>query len=104
MDSKRSFTIVKMEKVGGGKVNYDTKDSRFISSTPAGASAKAFSHAERHCRVKCSSMKITLRETTQGSAKKEYTYRVTKKKEKTEVERGDTIITFDFKTKVKSLN
>jgi hypothetical protein len=98
----RSFTIVSIEKTGGAKVQY--KDGRFMSSTPAGAASKMFSHANRHCRTKCNSFKIILRETTQGSNKKEYTYRVTKKKEETTVNLGKTEVTFGFTTKTKSLN
>jgi len=98
----RSFTIVKIEKTGGSKLNY--KDGRFIGEAPNQVAKKVFSHAYRACRTKCNSFKITIRETTAGSLKKEYTYRVTKKNEKVEVERNGEIITYNFITKVKSLN
>ena len=50
------------------------------------------------------SCKVTIHETTSGSVKKEYTYRITKKSEKIEVEHDGEIITYNFTTKIKSLN
>jgi hypothetical protein len=98
----RSFTIVSIEKVGESKLSY--KDGRFLSNTPSGAARKMFSKAHSHCRNKCNSFKITLRETTQNSLKKEFKYRVSRVKQETEVEyNGETIIHL-FTTKVKSLN
>jgi hypothetical protein len=50
-------------------------------------------------------MKITIRETTQNSAKKEYTYRVKKVKDPVEIEyKNGEIVVHEFSTKVKSLN
>jgi hypothetical protein len=98
----RSFTIVKIEKTGGVTINY--RDGRFIGESPISVAKKVFSHAYRHCKEKCNSFKITIRETTQNSAKKEYCYRVNKKKEHVEVERDGKIISYNFTTKVKSLN
>ena len=98
----RSFTIVRIEKTGGSKLNYS--DGRFMGETPSQVAKKVFSHAFRTCSSQCNSFKITIRETTQGSNKKEYKYRVTKKNEKVEIERGGEIITYNFITKVKSLN
>ena len=98
----RSFTIVSIKKSDGSKISY--KNGRFMSSTPAGAAAKMYSHANRTCRTKCNSLTILLRESTAGSAKKEYMYRVTKKKEETTVNLGKSEVVFGFKTKTKSLN
>jgi hypothetical protein len=98
----RSFTIISIEKTNGSKLQY--KDGRFMGESPSQVSRKVFSHANRHCRTKCNSMKITIRETTQNSAKKEYTYRVKKVKDETTVDLGKTEVTFEFTTKVKSLN
>lgn len=98
----RSFTIDSIEKRGGGRVNYI--GGRFISETPSGASRKAFTKAYHHMNSKgAMSLKICVRETTSGSAKKEYYYRVTKKNEKTEIEKNGNIITYNFTTKIKSL-
>lgn len=98
----RSFTIVSIIKPSGSKLQY--KDGRFMGESPSQVARKVFSHANRHCRTMCNSMKITIRETTQNSAKKEYTYRVKKVKDETTVDLGKTEVTFEFTTKVKSLN
>ncbi len=98
----RSFTIVSIEKVSGSKIQYS--GGRYMSETPSGAAKKMFSQARQHCRDTCNSFKITLREISQNSAKKEYTYRVKKVKNETTVDLGNTEVTFGFTTKVKSLN
>jgi hypothetical protein len=49
------------------------------------------------------SLKVKIRETTQGSMHKTYDYRVTKKSEKVEVERNGETITYNFTTKIKSI-
>jgi hypothetical protein len=100
MNNYRSFTIVSI-KTTTGKINYT--EGRFISSTPSGAARKMFTQAYRYKKGQVKSMKITLRETTQNSNKKEYTYRITKKAEKTVVERDGEEITFNYTTKIKSL-
>jgi hypothetical protein len=98
----RSFTIESIYKTRGGKVNYT--DGRFISETPAGAAKKAFSKAYHSINATGPlSLKIKLRETTQGSAHKMYEYRVTRKSEKVQVERNGELITYNFTTKIKSI-
>lgn len=99
----RSFTIISIEKTNGSKLS--VKDGRYISETPAGAAKKMFSQAYRLCRDNCMSFKITLRESTQGSNKKEYKYRVKRVKDPIEIEykNGDVVV-HEFTTKVKSLN
>ena len=99
----RSFTIISIEKTNGSKLSI--KDGRYMSETPAGAAKKMFSQGRQHCRDKCNSFKITLRETTQGSSKKEYKYRVTRVKDPIEIEykNGDVVL-HEFTTKIKSLN
>lgn len=98
----RSFTIVSIEKTGGSKMQY--KNGRFIGETPIQVVKKMFSHANRDCKKKCNSLKITLCEITQGSKKKEYMYRVTKVKNEKIIKLNNEDITFKFTTKVKSLN
>jgi len=99
----RSFTIDSVEKTGGSRVNYT--GGRFISETPSGAVKKMFTKIYHHTRGKGPmSCKITMHETSSGSNKKEYVYRVTKKSEKVEVEYKNTTVTYNFTTKVKSLN
>jgi hypothetical protein len=98
----RSFTIEGIQKTKGGRVNYT--EGRFISETPAGAAKKAFSKAYHSINATGPlSLKIKIRETTQGSMHKTYDYRVTKKAEKVELERNGEMITYNFTTKVKSI-
>ena len=98
----RSFTIDKIEKTSGGKVNYT--EGRFMSDTPLAAARKMFTKAYHHTKSKGPlSLKISLHETTQNSNKKEYRYRVTRKSEHTEVEREGEIIVYKFTTKIKSI-
>lgn len=98
----RSFTIESIHKTQGGKVNYT--GGRFISETPSSSARKAFSKAYHHLRAKGPlSLKITMRETTQGSAHKTFDYRVTRKAEKVEIERDGEIIVYNFVTKVKAI-
>jgi hypothetical protein len=97
----RSFTIVSI-KNNDKSVRYT--DGRFISDSPAAAAKKAFSKAYHYLNGNGPmSLKITMRETTQDSKKKEYIYRVTRKSEKTQIERDGEIITYNFTTKIKSL-
>ena len=49
------------------------------------------------------SLKIQIRETTQGSAHKTYDYRITRKAEKVEIERDGEVIVYNFTTKIKSI-
>lgn len=98
----RSFTIESIQKTKGGRVNYT--DGRFISETPAGAAKKAFSKAYHAINAKGPlSLKIKIRETTQGSLHKTYEYRVTRKAEKVEIERGGETIVYNFTTKIKAI-
>ena len=98
----RSFTILDITKTNGNKVNYT--EGRFIGETPGSVVKKCFSHAYRHCRKNCNSMKITIRETTQNSLKKEYRYRVTRIKDHRIVERDGEEIEYTYSTRVKSIN
>ena len=99
----RSFTIDSIQKYGGNRINYT--GGRFISETPSGAAKKAFTKAYHHINgIGPMSCKIIIHETSAGSNKKEYTYRINKKSEKVEVERDGEIITYNFITKIKSLN
>ena len=101
MEGTRSFTIVSIKTNDNTKINYN--GGRYITSIPSGAARKMFTQAYRYKNGKVKSMKITLRETTQNSNKKEYTYRVTKKSEKTIIERDGQEIIYNYTTKIKSL-
>ena len=98
----RSFTIDKIEKSTGSVLRYN--GGRFISETPAGAARKMYSQGLQHCRTDCKTFKITLHETTQGSNKKEYKYKVSKIKNDVVVEHKGEEVHYKFTTKVKSMN
>lgn len=98
----RSFTIESINKTKGGRVNYT--GGRFLSDTPAASAKKAFSKAYHHLNAKGPlSLKIKIRETTQGSDHKIFEYRVTRKTERVEVERGGETIVYGFTTKIKAI-
>lgn len=98
----RYFTIDNITRTNGSRINYD--GGRFVSDTPSGAVKKAFSKAYHHINATGPlSLKLKIRETTQGSAKKTYEYKVSRKAEKTTIERNGVMITYKFTTKVKSI-
>lgn len=82
-DNKRTFTINDAKHTDGCPTKFLNKDYSgvYVSRTPAGAAKKALTQL---CRVKkikgqCS-LFISMRETTQGSAKKVFDYKVTREK------------------------
>jgi hypothetical protein len=98
----RSFTVESIyrngrkSKISGG---------RYLSDTPSSAARKAFSQAIRKMNVTGRmSLEIHIRETTQGSLHKQYTYRVSKVANTTEADwiNGQNIV-FKYTTKIKSL-
>jgi hypothetical protein len=98
----RSFTIENINRIDGRRINYN--GGRFLSDTPSGAAKKAFSKAYHFINETGPlSLKIKIRETTQGSVRKTYEYRITRKVEKNTIERNGEMITYKFTTKVKSI-
>jgi len=98
----RSFTIESIKKLNGSKVKYT--GGRFESDTPVASAKKAFTKAYHHLKAKGPlSLKITIRETTQNSNKKEYSYKIKRIAEHTEVQRGDQLVVYHFTTKAKSI-
>lgn len=77
MDTKRHFTIVEIQ-INGKKVAVTADGGRYSSTKPHSAARKAGARALR--QSKASSAHVTIRETTQGSNKKIYKYKVDKKK------------------------
>ena len=75
----RSFTVVDANKHGGCSTKF--MGGRYVSRNPFGAAKKAFNEL---CRVKnirgVCSLVITLKETTEGSKKKVFTYKLNRKK------------------------
>ena len=79
LDGYRSFTVVNATKHDGCLTKF--KEGRYISSSPFGAAKKAFTEL---CRVKnikgvCTFI-ITVQETTEGSNKKKFSYKLNRKK------------------------
>jgi hypothetical protein len=105
MSDKRNFTIESAEI----KLPEDYQ-GRFESRTPGGAALKAarrlFAIAAklRGAAKKKENIRFVLRETTIGSAKKEYNYIAMKRKldAPVDITRGDVTITVTHEYKVKS--
>ena len=79
MPNKRTFTIHDALHSDGCQTKFSNKDYTgvYVSSNPSGAAKKALSQL---CRVKkihgqCT-LYIVMRETTQGSSKKHFTYKL----------------------------
>jgi len=99
--SDRSFTIDAIYRQGN-KIRYS--GGRYISSTPSGAARKAFSQASRHMRNKGRlTLEVHMRETTQGSSKKIFKYKVSRINESTEIQRNGETIVYMYSTKVKAM-
>jgi hypothetical protein len=98
----RTFTIEAIYNNKGNKIRFE--GGRYTSKTPSGAASKAFSQAYRHLKSKGKmSLKITMRETTQGSAHKSYKYRVSRIPQESEREINGEIIKYSYVTKVRSI-
>lgn len=99
---KRSFTINDARHTDGCPTKFSSKGytGEFASSSPAGAASKAASGLCRVKRIKgkCSIF-VSVRETTQGSKKKVYKYKVTRSKRKVPLELNGRTIEYENKTK-----
>ena len=82
----RSFKVIDVRKHGGCKTKF--KEGRYMSSTPFGAAKKAFTKLckVKKTRGKCTLL-VTLQETTVGSAKKQFQYKLSRTKLPTPVVR-----------------
>lgn len=97
----RSFTIESVYR-NNTKLNYN--GGRYISSTPGSAAKKAFTHVYNSINENGRmSLILTMKETTQGSDKKMYKYKITRIKETTEIERDGVLIKYNFTTKIKAI-
>ena len=103
MEKQRSFTIVHVTDSNGKKKGKANLGGRFISSNPASAARKAGSQICKNTKVKgrCSLI-ITVKETTQGSNNKEFTYKFNRVYEPTTVSYNGVDITHNYKTTVKA--
>lgn len=98
----RSFTL---SSVSRGNTKMRLSGGRYISETPSGAARKAFSKIIQTRDIKGKvTLKISVTETTQNSAKKTWTYKVSKIPETTTVIRDGQEITYSFTTKLYSVS
>ena len=105
-EGERSFTIEMAAHVDGCPTKFSRKDfsGRYISRTPSGAASKALTQL---CNVKKIRGQCTLflkmRETTQGSKKKDFLYNVKREKlsEPIEITKG---VSVEYKNRVKSVD
>jgi hypothetical protein len=97
----RSFKIDAIKNVNGTNVNFT--GGRYISNTPSGAAKKAFSSYNKLKRS-VKSLKITMKETTQGSSHKIFNYKVYKIKSDMERELPNgNVIQYAYEIKTKSI-
>ncbi len=91
---KRSFEVIESSigKIGG----------RYLSKTPAGAAKKAGSKLSNGTEGEAS-IKLTIKETTRGSKKKQFTYQFTRIYQPDTVEINGKQVTYKYKTKVTAL-
>lgn len=96
-DHKRNFVIHDVRTIDDRAVSFNP--GRFVGHFPNKVVSKMFTQV----RGKAKSLKIAVRETTQGSAHKIYHYKVTKVHDPVTVERDGVEVTFKYSTKVKSV-
>ena len=75
----RSFTVVNVGKHGGCKTKFNA--GRYLNRNPVGAARKAFNRFCRQKRIKgVCTLVVTVKETTQGSKNKLFTYKLHRRK------------------------
>lgn len=101
---KRSFTVVDARRVDGCPTKFKVKGNtgRYLHNNARGACKKAFSSLCKIKRIRgqCA-LVITMKETTQGSAGKEFTYKLRREKLETPIVLGYR--TYKYETVVKSV-
>lgn len=103
----RSFTVVKVTDVHGKEKGKKNIGGRFISKSADGAARKSATKICRKSKIKSRcTLKVTVKETTQGSEHKEYTYKVTRKLKSTprKVKINGVEVVQKYDTEVKSMN
>ena len=101
----RSFTVVDAGKHGGCKTKF--KGGLYKSRNPAAAAKKAFKEL---CRVKrirgVCTLIITLRETTQDSKKKAFSYKLSRHKLKVPkvIKIGNTEVVYEYESTAKAID
>jgi len=74
MPNKRSFSVANVQNVDGCPTKF--KPGRYLSTNPVGSAKKAFNGLcnVKNIKGKCT-LVVTMRETSSGSPKKEFTYK-----------------------------
>ena len=96
----RTFTVTSVTTARGVEKGSENIGGVFKSLTPVGAARKAATKICAKSRIKgqCT-LYIVVRETTRGSANKEYRYKVKRIKQVTTVLKDGVPITFQYVTK-----
>lgn len=104
MSDYRSFTIKKVSTTSGHVKGKENLGGRYISKTSSGAARKAATQICRASNIKgrCV-LTVTIKETTKGSKKKEYTYKVKRIYDPTTVMRDGEEITYKYRTEVEAV-
>ena len=76
MVTKRSFSVVRVNKTNGSEINVPM--GKYISSSPRGAAEKSFTQITREKNIESGTLLITMKETTKASKGNMWTYNLTK--------------------------
>ena len=99
MNNKRSFSIVRL--ANRNEKDKSKTEGRYISRDAIGAAKKAFNRECRNSKIRgqCTLI-IILKETTQGSKKKRYVYKMKRVKlqKSIKIDRNNKSITINYKT------
>lgn len=102
-EGDRSFTI---KNISSNKKIKSKLNGRYISKSPINAAKKALNHECRESKIKgVCTFNITIKETTEGSKKNEYTYKVkrSKLKKPLKINKGGVDIIINYKTNAKMI-
>jgi len=104
MENKRSFKIIKINSYSKN-LNKRT-GGRYISNDPYEAGLKAFNHILRDIKDDIINFKITIKESTRKSNKKEYEYNFTRYKtlRPNIIKKGKEHVHYQYKTTSKQMN
>lgn len=94
----RTFTIDKIND------RSPRNSGRYVSANPAGAARKAFSKYCNRKRGPCKGVKVSIKETTRGSAGKTFVYKLSRVYDPVEVTRDGVTIVYNYRTTIKSMN
>lgn len=100
----RSFTIIHVSTRTGHIKGVDNLHGRYKSLKPVSAAKKAFSKICGKSKIKgVCTLTVTVKETTRGSAGKEFTYRVKRVKKPVTVQHGKLSVVHKYVVKATSL-